>query len=90
MLTGLHLVSIDKKTNRVLERAAIQGLGSAAVANGTSEPIEAPQAALVPTSAYRQWSLDPRGISSPLLTSCTCRSLRRIRRPVCLDRCSCV
>jgi hypothetical protein len=35
MLTGLHLVSIDKKTNRVVERAALQGPGGAAVADGT-------------------------------------------------------
>jgi hypothetical protein len=35
MLTGLHLVSIDKKTNRVMEQAAIEGPGDAAVANGT-------------------------------------------------------
>ena len=35
MLTSLHLVSIDKKTNRVMERAAIEGPGGAAVANGT-------------------------------------------------------
>jgi YVTN family beta-propeller protein len=35
MLTGLHLVSIDQKTNRVVERAAIQGPGNAAVADGT-------------------------------------------------------
>jgi hypothetical protein len=35
MLTGLHLVSIDQKTNRVVERAAIHGPGNAAVADGT-------------------------------------------------------
>ena len=35
MLTGLHLVGIDTKTNRVVERAAIQGPGGAAVADGT-------------------------------------------------------
>jgi hypothetical protein len=35
MLTGLHLVSIDQKTNRVVERAAIHGPSNAAVANGT-------------------------------------------------------
>jgi DNA-binding beta-propeller fold protein YncE len=35
MLTSLHLVSIDKKTNRVVERAAIGGPGGAAVSNGT-------------------------------------------------------
>jgi YVTN family beta-propeller protein len=35
MLTGQHLVSIDKKTNRVTERAAIEGPGGAAVADGT-------------------------------------------------------
>jgi hypothetical protein len=34
-LTSLHLVSIDKKTNRVMERTAIGGPGGAAVANGT-------------------------------------------------------
>jgi hypothetical protein len=35
MLTGLHLISIDKKSNRAVERAAIHGPGGAAVANGT-------------------------------------------------------
>ena len=35
MLTSLHLVSIDMETNRVAERAAIQGPGGAAVADGT-------------------------------------------------------
>ena len=35
MLTSLHLVSIDEETNRVVERAAIQGPGGAAVADGT-------------------------------------------------------
>jgi hypothetical protein len=31
----MHLVSIDKETNRVVEQAAIGGPGGAAVANGT-------------------------------------------------------
>jgi virginiamycin B lyase len=35
MLTSLHLVSIDEKTNRVVERAAIQGPGGGAVADET-------------------------------------------------------
>jgi hypothetical protein len=35
MLTGLHLVFLDKKTNRVAERAAIAEPGGVAVANGT-------------------------------------------------------
>jgi virginiamycin B lyase len=35
MLTSLHLVSIDERTNRVVERAAIHGPGNAAVADGT-------------------------------------------------------
>lgn len=35
MLSSLHLVSIDMETNRVAERAAIQGPGGAAVADGT-------------------------------------------------------
>jgi hypothetical protein len=35
MLTGRHLVSIDQKTNRVVERAAIHEPGNAAVADGT-------------------------------------------------------
>ena len=35
MLTSLHLVSIDKKTDRVVEQATIQGPGGASVANGT-------------------------------------------------------
>jgi virginiamycin B lyase len=35
MLTSLHLVSIDERTNRVVERAAIPGPGGAAVADGT-------------------------------------------------------
>ena len=34
MLTSLHLVSIDKKTDRVVEHATIQGPGGASVANG--------------------------------------------------------
>jgi hypothetical protein len=35
MLTSLHLISIDEKTNRVVERAAIQGPGGGAVADRT-------------------------------------------------------